>query len=62
MTPASLTEAGHVQPGMDEKQQVSKAEMARRRRNARRTALLLMVIALAIFATFILSGVLGRGL
>lgn len=38
-----------------------KQDLARRRRNARRTAWVLFAIVLMIFATFFLSGVLGRG-
>jgi hypothetical protein len=36
-------------------------ELARRRRNARRTAIILGLIALAIFVAFFMTGVTGRG-
>ncbi len=36
-------------------------ELARRRRNARRTAIVLAVIVLSIFVAFLVTGVTGRG-
>ncbi len=36
-------------------------ELARRRRNARRTAIVLAVIVLSIFVAFLVPGVTGRG-
>jgi hypothetical protein len=40
---------------------LSNEELKRRRRNALRTAWVLAAVAAAIFATFFLSGVIGRG-
>jgi len=40
---------------------VSREEVARRRSNARRTALVLALIVLAIFIAFLITGVTGRG-
>lgn len=40
---------------------IASEELARRRRNARRTAIILALIALAIFVTFFMTGVTGRG-
>ncbi len=39
----------------------SRDELLRRRKNARRTALVLGAIALTIFVTFLMTGVIGRG-
>jgi hypothetical protein len=44
-----------AQPG-----DMDRSELARRRSAARRTALLLAFVALAIFAAFFMTGVIGR--
>lgn len=46
---------------MGDKPDIAADELARRRRNARRTAIILGLIALAIFVTFFMTGVTGRG-
>ncbi len=46
---------------MPERTDIAAVELARRRRNARRTAIILALIALAIFVTFFMTGVTGRG-
>ncbi len=40
---------------------ISRDELARRRGNARRTALILAAVVLAIFVAFLVTGVTGRG-
>ncbi len=40
---------------------IDREELARRRGNARRTAWILALIVLAIFVTFLVTGVTGRG-
>ena len=46
---------------MPENAAIAADELARRRRNARRTAIVLALIALAIFVAFFMTGVTGRG-
>jgi len=46
---------------MSEKQDIAPDELARRRKNARRTALFLGAIVLAIFIAFLITGITGRG-
>jgi hypothetical protein len=46
---------------MNESPGTAPEELARRRRNARRTAIILALIALAIFVAFLMTGVTGRG-
>ena len=46
---------------MSDSNDIAPDELARRRRNARRTALILAVIVLAIFVTFLATGITGRG-
>ena len=46
---------------MTERTDIPREELDRRRRNARRTAVILALIVLAIFVTFLVTGVTGRG-
>jgi hypothetical protein len=45
----------------NERTGIAPEDLARRRRNARRTAIILALIALAIFVAFFMTGVTGRG-
>ena len=46
---------------MVESTDIAPDELARRRRNARRTAIVLGLVVTAIFVAFLITGVTGRG-
>jgi hypothetical protein len=65
---ASATASDRRRTGVNEKRKtvnertdIVPDELARRRRNARRTAIVLALVALAIFVAFLVTGVTGRG-
>ena len=49
------------QPKVVESTDIAPDELARRRRNARRTAIVLGLVVTAIFVAFLITGVTGRG-